>query len=70
MSDNIRHVSFKHHFLRDLIEEKTLDLKYASTTLIWADFLTKPIPQTKYAACCRKIGLTMSNYSLNDNTFE
>ena len=70
MSDNIRHVSFKHHFLRDLIEEKKLDLKYASTTLMWADFLTKPVPQTKHIACCRKIGLTMPNYSSNDNTFE
>ena len=70
MSDNIRHVSFKHHFLRDLIEEKKLDLKYASTTLMWANFLTKPVPQTKHIACCRKIGLTMPNYSSNDNTFE
>ena len=37
MSDNIRCVSFEHHFLQDLIEEKKLDLKYASTTLMSAE---------------------------------
>ena len=70
MSDNIRHVSFRLHSLQDLIEEKKLYLKYAPTTLMWADFRRKQVPQTKHIAYCQKIGLTMLNYSSNDNNYE
>ena len=45
MSDNIRHVSFNHNFHEDLIEERKLYLKYAPTTLMWAGFLKKQLPQ-------------------------
>ena len=31
MRDNIRHVDLKHHFLRDLIETKKIELKFAPT---------------------------------------
>ena len=41
MSDNIQHVSFKHHFLRDLIEDKKIELKFTPSTSMWADFKTK-----------------------------
>ena len=57
MSDNIRHISFKHHFLRDLIEEKKINLKFTPSTSMWADFLTKSVPNHKHVQCCKNIGL-------------
>ena len=33
-------------------------------------FLRKQVPQTKHIGCCRKIGLTMPNYSSKDNNYE
>ena len=61
MSDNIRHVSFKHHFIRDLIEEKRLEMKFTPSTSMWADFLTKPVSNKKHTTCCRRIGLINFN---------
>ena len=57
MSDNIRHVDLKHHFLRDLIETKKIELKFAPTHQMWADFLTKPLQHSKHIICCKQVGL-------------
>ena len=62
MSDNIRHVDFKHHFLRDLIETKKVDLKYTPSIHMWADFLTKPLSHTKHNRCCKEIGLVDTDH--------
>lgn len=56
--EKTKHVDFKLHFLRDLIEEGCVTLVYAPTTKMWADFLTKATPKLKHAKCCRHIGLT------------
>ena len=48
MSDNIRHISMKHHFLRDVIEEKNINIKFTPRTLMWADFLTKAVASHKH----------------------
>ena len=64
ISDNIRHISFTHHFLRDMIEEKKINIKFTPTTLMWADFLTKAVASDKHLQCCKNIGL------LNQTTIE
>ena len=48
ISDNICHISMKHHFLRDMIEEKNINIKFTPTTLMWVDFLTKAVTSHKH----------------------
>ena len=54
---NIHIFKTKHHFTRDLVKMKELELKYTSTITMCADFLTKPIPHQKYWKFCTKLGL-------------
>ena len=58
--DQNKHIRARHHFIRELVEAKEMSLHYTSTTTMWADFLTKPIPQQKHWNCCNKIGLSIS----------
>ena len=58
MSDNICHVDLKHHFLRDLIETKRIELNFAPTHHMWVDFLTKPLQHSKHIICCKQVGLS------------
>ena len=69
ISDNIRHISFKHHFLRDMIEEKKINIKFMPSTLMWADFLTKPVASHKHLQCCKNIGL-LNHTKAEDQSLE
>ena len=46
-------------YKRALIQEKAMTIHYSSTTTMWADFLTKPVPRRKYYSCCNKFGLKL-----------
>ena len=59
ITDQNKHIRARHHFIRDLVEAKEMSLQYTSTATMWADFLTKPIPQHKHWICCWKIGLKL-----------
>ena len=67
MRDNIRHVDLKHHFLRDLIETKKIELKFAPTHQMWADFLTKPFQHSKHIICYKQVGLIDVIEDKNEN---
>ena len=41
-SDQNKHIKAKHHFIRDLMEMKELELT------MWPDFFTKPAPHQKH----------------------
>ena len=56
----IKHIRARHHFIREFVEAKEFSLHYTSTTTMWADFLTKPVPQQKHWNCCNKIGLSIN----------
>mgnify|MGYP006962892153 CR=1 FL=1 len=60
MSKNIRHISIKHHFLKDLIEEKKINLKFTPSTSMWADFLTKLVPTISTYNVARTLGFSTS----------
>ena len=60
ITDQNKHIRARHHFIRELVEAKEMSLHYTSTTTMWADFLTKPVPQQKHWNCCNKIGLSIS----------
>ena len=57
INDNIRHISMKHHFLREMIEEKKINIKFTPTTLMWADFLTKAVASHNHLQCYKNIEL-------------
>mgnify|MGYP000385546506 FL=1 len=59
ITDQNKHIRARHHFIRELVEAKEMSLHYTSTTTMWADFLTKPVPQQKHWNCCNKIGLSL-----------
>ena len=56
-SERTKHIDFKVHFIRDLVEEKTCTVEYTPTEEQWADFLTKPTSREKHWQCCKHLGL-------------
>ena len=58
----IKHSSMKHipnsvHFVRQLVEEKEIDVKYIESTKQLADYLTKPLSQRRLKLCCQNSGI-------------
>ncbi len=41
MTAKTKHIDIRHHFVRDLVKNKTLDIVWLSTTEMIADILTK-----------------------------
>ncbi|MCO5589064.1 hypothetical protein L7F22_043029 [Adiantum nelumboides] len=56
-SEKTKHIDVKYHFKRDIIEDGQLHFAYTSTSEMWADFLTKPVPKLKHEECSLAIGL-------------
>ena len=52
-----KHIDIRHHFVRDVVNEKTLILEHVSTEEQAADFLTKGLPKAKHQWCMKKSGL-------------
>ncbi|KAK7791618.1 hypothetical protein R5R35_014689 [Gryllus longicercus] len=52
-----KHIAIRHHFVRDLLKNKILSLKYVSTENQIADFLTKGLTKKKHQWCTEKTGL-------------
>jgi hypothetical protein len=57
--DQNKHIQACHRFIRDLIEDKEMTVHYTSTNTMWADFLTKPVPQQKHYNFCTKPKLNL-----------
>lgn len=53
-----KHIDVRHHFLKEKIAEKLLDLKYVSTDRQVADSLTKAVEKKKHLSCARSQGLS------------
>lgn len=54
-----KHIDVRHHFLREKVEDKTINLIYISTEDMVADSLTKATPIFKHVFCYQKMGLIM-----------
>jgi hypothetical protein len=52
-----KHIDVQHHFIRELVEQGTVQLVYCATDDMVADVLTKPLPRDKHWRCCRALGL-------------
>ena len=46
-----KHIDIKHHYIRELIENKVVEVKWLSGKEIPADFLTKALSYNKYKLC-------------------
>jgi hypothetical protein len=42
--DRSTHIDMKYHYIRDLVQRKTVKLEYIATSEHVADILTKPLP--------------------------
>lgn len=56
-SNKTTHVNLNFHFVRDLIEESFIQLKYISTDLMVVDFLTKALAFEKLSWSLQQINL-------------
>lgn len=52
-----KHINVKYHFIHEIVEDKRLILEHTPTTLMWADFLTKPLPTFQHESSCNNSSL-------------
>lgn len=53
-----KHIDVRHHFVRDVLQTKPIQLTYLSTDEMIADILTKGLPAMKHNTCLQGLGLT------------
>ncbi|CAL1678820.1 unnamed protein product [Lasius platythorax] len=56
-SQRTKHIDVRHHFVREKIEEKVINVNYLSTSEMLADILTKALPHTKHKFLSEQLGL-------------
>ena len=52
-----KHINIAHHFLRDLVQNRTLDLVYINTEYNLADIFTKSLPKAVHQDLTYEIGI-------------
>mgnify|MGYP007088618586 FL=1 len=52
-----KHIQVRHHFIRELVEEKKVSLEYISTEKQLADILTKSLDATRFESLRSALGL-------------
>lgn len=52
-----RHFNNKFHWIREKVEDKTIEPIYINTSLMIADFLTKSVPKPKHEFCVKNVKL-------------
>lgn len=52
-----KHISIRYHYVRDLVEQGEIAVRYLPTDKMPADTLTKGLPRTKHEFCSKQMGL-------------
>jgi hypothetical protein len=52
-----KHIDIRHHFIREQVAMRIIELTYISTEQMAADQLTKPLTQVQHERCIRSMGL-------------
>lgn len=60
-SARTKHISIKHHFVRELVSSGKLKIQHINTLEMVADILTKALPISKHTFCAMKMGLVNAN---------
>ena len=55
---NSKHVDVRHHFLRELVERKEIEIIHVASQYQHADFLTKALPEREFEFH-RRIGMNL-----------
>ena len=53
-----KHIEIRHHFVREKVEDKTVEFHYVPTDLLIADMLTKGVLEAKTKICRDGMGVT------------
>jgi hypothetical protein len=53
----IRHIERRHHFLRDHVEKRDIEMRYIDTERQLADIFTKPVDSSQFADLQGEIGV-------------
>ena len=53
------HIEIRYHFIRDLVEQKTVCLEYIPTERQNADIFAKPLDRSKFETLCQVIGVIL-----------
>jgi hypothetical protein len=61
--DRSKHIEIKYHYIRDMVQRKTVHVQYLSTHEQIADIFTKPLAKTKFEYFHERLGL-VENASL------
>jgi hypothetical protein len=52
-----KHIKVRHHFLRDHVENRDIEMKYIDTVRQLADIFTKPLDVTSFASLRGELGV-------------
>ena len=55
-----KHIDIRHHFIRDLVEDKVITLEHVATELQLADLFTKALDATQFENLRGKLGICLS----------
>ena len=53
-----KHIEIRHHFIRDHVQKCDVDIEFVSIELQLADIFTKPLPDDRFCAIRRELGMT------------
>ena len=56
-SQKTKHIDIRHHFIRDHINTKDIELKHIPTMEMTADILTKPLARPAFELLRSKLGI-------------
>ena len=54
------HITIKYYYIREQVNDGTVNVQYCSTENMLADMLTKPLASTQYSKLCSLIGVKPS----------
>ena len=62
-----KHIDIQHHFIRDKVDSKEIELAYSPTDEMIADALTKALPHPRFSKHVESMGLKYGNSSNTSN---
>ena len=57
-----KHIEIQHHFVREKIQEKEIDLTYCNTIENVADIFTKPLGKMSFEVCRKQLGVVKNPF--------
>lgn len=61
-----KHIDIRHHFIRNHVNDNTVEFQYLPTAEMPADMLTKPLATTKHKLFTNEVGIGNHNKDLED----